>query len=221
MSFSLEKQISSRLLESWREELSGTSQAHVSREFRVGPVVPDLVIVQTKNSARHVPLSTLTNIESHIIARLLLQPSSIQQLAEALYTSTQKVERVLGRLEKKSFVHMADEAVYKVPRGAFPRTARVTAIEAKLTRWKVALRQATLYRPFANLIYVALPMRSIEQNFLPIVAQCQLGGIGLIGLDAGSIEFIRTAKFYSTSSADWVWVVAKALANTSRPIKIR
>jgi hypothetical protein len=61
---------------------------------------------------------------------------------------------------------------------------RITAVEAKLDKWKKAVGQARSYLGFADVSYVAMPCE-IAEGKSDVVEACSAIGIGLIGITPG------------------------------------
>ncbi len=78
------------------------------------------------------------------------------------------------------------------------------AVELKLCKWRVALKQAALNQVFANLSYVALPVYIVErlsESDLAIFSRYSVGLLSVsrsdasVVLEASPTEFLRT-EFY-------------------------
>jgi hypothetical protein len=79
------------------------------------------------------------------------------------------------------------------------RSAKMVAIEAKLTRWRDALRQAREYRKYADRVFVALPESEARKARMALEA-FTAAGVGLLGVDERLRPAIRAPR---SCDHDW------------------
>jgi hypothetical protein len=77
--------------------------------------------------------------------------------------------------------------------GAFSDVFRLIAVEAKLTRWRVALSQAIAYRRYADEAYVLIPAER-SRAVLKNAGEFEKQGIGLWILREGIIDVVVDAR---------------------------
>jgi len=70
--------------------------------------------------------------------------------------------------------------------GKWPGAARIIALEAKLARWRDALKQARAYRRFADQSYVVLPERAMAAA-LEAKEEFRCAGVGLLAATRGRL----------------------------------
>jgi hypothetical protein len=215
MRFSLESELRSVLSGSWRNRDGDASKSHVFTEFRVGSVVPDVLALHWRgNYERAAELRDLTNLESHVLALVLTgDATSVDQIAARLYTRRGRIVGTLERLHRRGAVRQTGTGSYVLRRGAFPVGAEVTAVEAKLRRWRDAIAQAVAYTSFANRTYVALPKSSLDGRLDSIVETCLDAGLGLISVERNDLEFVSVAPKRRLQTPNWVWTIARAFSS--------
>jgi hypothetical protein len=210
MTFALEADLCSALQGAWPLHLGSEGRIDILREMRVGAVIPDQIVVRTRTDAHsESPLPRLTLFESEILAAFAdgsRRPSSI---ASQLFARIERVRDVLDRLERHDLVCKQPGGSYARSRSSMPRHIEVIAVEAKLVRWRDAVEQAIEYQRFANRVYVALPRRTVEDNFLPCLDCCETHGLGLIAVEADFTEVLLHAESDAPLTAEWFWLVSR------------
>jgi len=208
--FRLEAQLCEVLVAGLLDALGWSRTAAMLSEVQVGAVIPDLVLVDS----RRVGTSpcALTGFDTWIVADLLRSRARrVKTLSDRLFAEPEKTTRAVARLERLGLVDRPSKATFSIREGSFPRDAEVIAVEAKLSRWREAIDQATAYRRFANRSYVALPRETLERS-KGIVPTCRSRGLGVLAVSSDGVHVVRRAPFHHPRSAGWVSLVARALA---------
>lgn len=199
----------------------GAAAATMLGEIQVGLVIPDLVFV----SGAIAPTwdLELSGFESWIVADLLrARARRPETLAARLFSRPERTTLALKTLERKGLVSRTGATV-ALRYESFPRASEVVAVEAKLTRWREAVDQATVYRRFANRSYVALPWETIRAA-KGLRSACRGRGLGLVAVSPDRVDVVRTAPVHHPRTPEWVWLVGRALAlgdATVRPPRAR
>jgi hypothetical protein len=188
----------------------------------VGMIVPDLVLVATPKQARGAKRTNRVPslFECAILATLLRRgPLTRTRLAGLLYTRGSSLDRAVIRLIRDKLLRSNLSGLLAVRKSSFPARINIVSIEAKLRRWKDAIRQAREYRPFSNRSYVALPKTVIEGN-QRLQRACAASGVGLIAVSPKRTELVLATKNAKPITAEWVWLVRKAasLSKTARRV---
>lgn len=211
--FELESQMCRVLGATLSKALTLPSTSRIVREVQVGLVIPDLIAVSRPDGAYRTPVSSF---ESWIIADLMrARTRRPETLARRLFTQPQRVDRALQRLVRFGIVHRAGVDSFCLATDFIPNCAEVVAVEAKLTRWREAVDQATSYLRFANRAYVALPVDRIERN-ADLLATCRTRRLGLIAVGDVSADVVRAAPRHAQQSPGWVWLVARGGTPSAR-----
>lgn len=72
-----------------------------------------------------------------------------------------------------------------------PESGTTIAVEAKLSDWRRAIRQATVYKMAADFVFIALPQRAISGECM---SACTAAGIGAIAVPRrGRARFVLRA----------------------------
>ena len=169
-------------------------RCRVAHELTIGPAIADMVILRPR-AERVWPEAPLTVAESIILSTLRqLGTARVDALSRQVFMSVAEVRDVLdGRLTEWRLVRSKERGVVEA-RAAWVRDAEVIAVEAKLTRWREALAQATVYREYADRAYVLLP----ESSASVAVKHAEVfreAGVGLLAYDAQGVScMIASAK---------------------------
>jgi hypothetical protein len=160
----------------------------IGREIAVGRSVADVVCLIREGRARVrcVPSEPLTVIESVILATLRLHgPTRIDILEQRCgFARTFLREGALKRLAGWRLLGFENGGRVSSC-GSWTGAFGIIAIEAKVTRWREALRQAVSYRRYADRSFVALPasLASTALDAAPVFADAKVGLL-LVNADA-------------------------------------
>ncbi len=187
----------------------------------VGMIVPDLVLIATRANARPPKHSNRVPslFECEILATLLKRgPLGRRTLARLLYARETSLERAVLRLVRDKLLRVNRAGALVVRRDAFPSKIKIVSVEAKLRRWKDAIRQAKEYHRFSNHSYVALPKTVVDRN-PRLQNACRRERVGLISVSAKKTELILATKNVKPITAERIWLIRKvaALHKTPRP----
>jgi hypothetical protein len=188
----------------------------------VGMIVPDLVLVASsehdKPAGRTDRVPSL--FECEVLAKLLRRgPLCRSKLARLLYARDSSLDRAVVRLTRDKLLRLNRAGVLAVPKNAFPPHIEIVSIEAKLRRWKDAIRQAKEYRRFSNHSYVALPKTVVEDN-PRLQKACVREGVGLIAVSQKGTELVLAAKNVKPITAEWIWLIRKTESLQTMPRRV-
>jgi hypothetical protein len=148
----------------------------------------------------------LSGFESAVVAQLLSRAHAADSLMTQIWSRKENVLRALTKLERLGVVRRRGQ-LYALRRSAFPRKAEIVAIEAKLVRWREALRQAEQYQRFANRSYVAVPV-ALASNAALLESSRRMG-VGVLSVSSARVDVPVEAEHREANSADWVWAVTR------------
>lgn len=150
------------------------------REFAVGRSKADLVLI-THLPGRDLP--ELSAIESSLLAAIRkLDTPSADMLAEITGIEPKDIREILhGKIAEFGLVACIGREKYRLSSNIFEKP-RVYAIEAKLVRWRDAIKQALEYQRYADKSFVLMPEASPAVSNLDAFKS---SGIGLL-LHTGS-----------------------------------
>jgi hypothetical protein len=155
-------------------------------ELTVGASIADLVILRAKRV--HLwPEAPLSIAESSVYSALRrLGTAHVDTIAKSIYMRVEAVRKILlGRLASWLLVRGKKDGSFRATT-SWVDSSDVVAIEAKLTRWREALAQATTYRRYADRVFVLLPMESakIAVEHKDIFLE---HGVGLLSYDSSGV----------------------------------
>ncbi len=175
----------------------------IHREVTVRQRIADLILVHASSEPDSKP-ARVTYFEAAILSFLLDRGSTtVQVIADALYSNSPSIESRTARLARLGLVELSDDQVRATGRH-LPGDVRIVAIEAKLTRWREAIDQASSNRVFANQSYIAMP-RDIFARSERICAVCREAGVGALSVEAGgAMAVVTPAPQIAPHSPEWV-----------------
>lgn len=153
----------------------------LTKDLPIGSRIADVVLcvfAKTPRPTKQVlALARLSGLEIRVLAELLERPLKSRTLQKRLAVDARTLERAMR--------HLQDSRLVKRVGGTFSATSwtrylpeRTYFFEAKLSRWRNAVVQATYYRQFADDAFVALPSRvGIRKE---IIRACRGARIGLV-----------------------------------------
>jgi hypothetical protein len=211
MTFLSESDLCGALLGAWSDQVAHDVALSVLTEVRVGTVIPDQLVLRIpKRRATASHVRRLTLFESSILAALdddcARRPSTV---ASRLFTRKERVEHVLGRLARTDLVERSASGGYTLSTRRLPTHIDIIAVEAKLSRWREAVEQARQYSRFANEVYVALPVSTIESSFLPCLEHCKMFGLGLLAVTPKGTERLVKASRLDPRTPEWFWLMSR------------
>jgi len=188
----------------------GTRNISQIPQVTIGSITADLVcialpkIYQENSTNYHPELDTL------IISDLLKNgPSTVWDISNRIFAREITIKKSLERLYKKSTVVQVESDRFKLRRKTFLYDYHIASIEAKLTNWRQALRQAISYRDFSHMSYIALPTTIASKNI--VKEHCQAEAIGLIAVDSDSTKVVFKPKPHHPCSSKWIWLLSKTV----------
>ena len=162
-------------------------------EVDLGYGVADLVVTHTKAKPRFRP--SLAKVDIGIlncIERYL--NIAIEEISRITGVSIKQVTESIEKLEERSLVRVGKNNQVSIKKGYQCAICETVAIEAKLSNWKRALKQAYRYHWFANLSLVCIP----EDKVKPAVGgldQFKKLNVGLLTLNQqGEIKLVFAPK---------------------------
>ncbi|MCC6678884.1 MAG: hypothetical protein IT436_17295 [Phycisphaerales bacterium] len=122
-----------------------------------------------------------------------------ETIGRHVFMSADEVRDLLeGRLSEWRLVKSRERGIVEV-RASWVQAAEVIAVEAKLTRWRDALAQATAYRRYADRAFVLLPKPSADLA-IQHESAFRAAGVGLMAYDAQGVACMiasRKARLHS------------------------
>ena len=172
----------------------------VAKEVAVGKSVAAVVVLVRVNEALD-NLRPLTIEESIILATLRDgRATRIDVLERRCGVARSKLRTgALGRLIDWGLLEYGPGGRIARRRTLAGRS-RLLAVEAKLTRWRSALKQAMAYRSYADKSYVALPDVVVRRNSISL-DDFACAGVGLLAVTTQRIREIVPAV--QAQNHDW------------------
>ncbi len=176
----------------------------------VGSVIPDLVFIALpkaydKDSTHYHP-----ELDTLVISDLLKNGhSTVSDISKRIFARENTIKTSLERLCKKSTVAKVDCNCFKFIRKTILHDYHIVSIEAKLSKWRVALKQAINYRDFSHMSYVALPITIASKSI--VREYCRSEEVGLIAVDNHTANVVFKPKPHQPQSSKWIWLLSKTV----------
>lgn len=179
-------------------------------EVTVGSVIPDLVFIALPKEYEESSTSYHPEIDTLIISDLLKNgPSTTSDISSRIFARETTTQKSLERLYKKTTVAQIASDRFKVKRKTVLYDYHIVSIEAKLTNWRQALKQAISYLDFSHMSYIALPTAIANKSI--VQEHCQSEAIGLIAVANNSTEVLFKPKPQQPYSSKWIWLLSKTV----------
>lgn len=218
--YRFERDLVVSLTEHLRAQLASrrTLATTLRHEVPVGRAIADIVSVsapRARLARRHAVGLAFTVSESVALARLRRHgPTRVDRLPAVCGLTPRELKQgVWAQLVESKIIRQGPGGrITLAP--LWPSTLQVVAIEAKLTRWRDALRQAIEYRRFADRVYVAISETHIAAA-LRSRDEFEHPGVGLLAVN-GAVRTIVPAK--PSTDHDWrrEFVVSRLLDSSFR-----
>lgn len=189
-------------------------------QMQLGASVPDIVVVCRLRKTERENLGSLSLLQRWVLSEILMAGHiSLRAIAENLSITEDRTSMAIATLRRANIVRGDSLRLY-APRAGMCLRAEVISIEAKVTKWREAVRQATRYTAFSTASYVALPCTLIER--VPrIVSECSARQIGLLGVTRGRVTVVRRSDSHEPNRRDWLWALGKASTALGRMPRAR
>lgn len=214
--FRVEADLLSILKGASRRHFLGTRlarQSLVFPHFQIGMTVPDLIFVgpTSKSNRKRRRVSPLRVFDTWVLAELIHEGSLRHDvITRRLHTRTDRTRAALQRLGRLGLVVELGSGFFGLGRRSLHSSVEVVAVEAKLNRWKQAVKQAAEYRRFSNRSYVALPESTIAASHM-VSKACRGAGVGLIAVGKRQLTVIVKARREEPQSPEWLWLISKTI----------
>jgi hypothetical protein len=202
--FDLEKQLIAALHDGSPRALNLSDRwLQICPEVTVKQRIADLVLIHASTAPNSKP-ARVSYFEAAIVAFLLDRGSAnVQTIADELYSSASSVELRVSRLARLGLIEIDGRELRATGRHV-SGDIRVVAIEAKLSRWREAVEQASSYRIFANESYIAMPT-DIYVRSGEIWTACRHAEVGALAVRGdGTVDLVFEAPHVTPHSAEWV-----------------
>jgi predicted transcriptional regulator len=179
-------------------------------EVTVGSVVPDLVCIALPKTYHRDSTHYHPEFDTIVISDLLKNGhSTAWDISRRIFARETTIKKSLERLYKKSTVAKVDLDCFKLIRKTILYDYHIVSIEAKLTNWRTALKQAINYRDFSHMSYIALPIAIASKDI--VVEHCRAEEIGLISVERDSTNVLFKPKPHRPNSSKWIWLLSKTV----------
>ena len=177
-------------------------------EVAVRERIADLLIIHASAEPDSKP-ARMSYFEAAILAVLLERgAATAPTVADHLYASAGAVQARAETLARLGLVEIAACGTLRATGRHQHSDARIVAIEAKLTRWREAIEQASHYRAFANQSYIAMPSALFDASGA-ILSTCEAAGVGALSVAPnGQITIVTEAPVHEPQSPEWVRLVS-------------
>lgn len=182
------------------DSLFSTRRSFALTEFDSQYGVADIVVVFFR---KYVKIGIADGVNCNWVQCLqkfnLREPFTFDDAMHMFGVSYSTVKKMIGDFISCGYVDKHTDGQYELIRPYEPVIEKAIAIEAKLTNWRQALKQAYRYRRFSHESFVLLPMQGAKKA-LEHQSMFVRYNIGLIGLEFNKAHFLLEPKKYSIQS---------------------
>ena len=194
--FETERQLQAALVE--HASVLGIQGAEVRarREMPMGSVIPDLVLV----SFDRVPAQSILRVRwsyphAYVVAELRrVAHLRRETLVQRMFERRERVDRLLDELIRAGALEETANGSVRLSTELRSLRTQIVAVEAKLSRWNEALRQAVSYGAFADRSFVAMDAGRIDGGRDEVTDAFRRAGIGLVLVDGNGARRIHGGR---------------------------
>jgi len=179
--------------------------AIVWREPQLATGYPDIVaVVPARAAERHDKRPTMRLEHLRLVHFLCMaSEASLAVAATTLRQSPTALERLAAELHTAGVIRRRGDRLRVSLSRAFVAT-RIIAIEAKISKWREALVQASANAWFASHSYVLLPSVTLAERALE---EATLAGVGVMALDGERVLTVLRPRVRSIPASLGSWIV--------------
>lgn len=181
-------------------------------EVPVGSCIPDIVCVRFAAAPRIDLIPSKFTFRHAFVLSVLRNRSPLraETIAANCFEPPEKLRPVVEELAAEGALIPLHTRSFALSPLLTEIETEVVAIEAKLRRWKDALRQAEVYRRFADRVGVAMDARGIPSQ-PEALEQFRLSGIGLCSVTHhGTKWLVKPEKVPDCRGPEWEYLVCTA-----------
>lgn len=181
------------------------------REVPVGGCIPDFVLVRFSEVPSPSFWPARRSFRHAFVISLLRRraPLHIESIASRAFESADRIRPVVEDLLSTGAISRSTTGAVSLSPAFALLEAEVTAVEAKLHRWKEALRQAVQYTSFADRSVVAMDAKGIPRS-ADALRQFRREGIGLCAISRRGAVWLVMPRATNRRGAEWEYVVSAA-----------
>lgn len=181
------------------------------REVPIGGCIPDLVLVRFAEIPSPALWPARRSFRHAFVISLLRQrgPLRIQTIASKAFESADRIQPVVDDLLMTGALSRASTGTVSLSHPLAFMEAQVIAVEAKLRRWKDALKQAAQYTSFANRSVVAMDVGGVPRS-ADALDQFRRSGIGLCAIGPEGAEWLVVPRSTQRRGPEWEYLVSSA-----------
>jgi hypothetical protein len=192
------------------------SDVRISKEFDAGNGVADIVLYKKAEISRHsARLVRLVPPRLLILfgERLLPEAFTIEQLSSKSGFTQESVRRLIGQLCRQGLAEAVSNDEYSLVEALACPMETVVSIEAKLSDWRRALRQAYRYKEYSHQSWVLLDGARAAAAIKDL-AQFKKWNVGLASINnEGEIFLLHEPQTELPTSKARFWSACSALTN--------
>ena len=192
--FSNEDELVGTLTSAWAPSPARDRGLHWRREVGLGARIADALMFVPQSPASHLGDQRVTMRDLRLIAEVLQRPLRASTVAARVYSRPTDVNDRFCVLQRRGLVHRTGSSWSVAPTTAALLPSYTAAIEAKLTDWRSAVRQAAYYTLYVHHSFVAMPAAQSQNERLR--NHCREVGVGLLLVhpDSSTSQVVRPRR---------------------------
>ena len=197
----------------------GTDGSHrvcfVRSEVPVGSCIPDIVCVRLSEQPRTDLIPSRFSYRHAFVLSLLRErsPLHVETIAAQSFEPPDKARLLIEDLALAGAVVPLHTGAFAISPELLAAEPDVVAIEAKLHRWKDALRQAKTYKRFADRVVVAMDAHGIPSQPAAL-DEFQSAGVGLCAVAPEATEWLlHPTPVPGCRGPEWEYLVVCLFSN--------
>lgn len=184
------------------------------QEVPVGNCIPDHIFVAVPNitdinfckrgwTYRHAHIAWLLRTRQRL---------KLETIASRSFESPEKIQKLLHEMQQSGVVIENSTGSFSLAGEYRALRFLLVSVEAKLHRWRDALRQALMYKPFSDATYVAMDASALNLN-KEIMHEFKKNNVGLCLMYPDAHHWVLQPKFMRVESPEKEFLITSAICN--------
>jgi hypothetical protein len=195
---------------------------YTRKEYSVGNCIPDIIIIGFHNDVNQIQLPKKFTTQHIFILWLIKKTKKItlNELASLSYQRMSKINQIVSDLLNYGTISRGENGTLIPNDSFFSFSSEIVAIEAKLSHWRQAIRQAKRYQQFADKVVVAMDENNTPRS-TDVLKHFDENRVGLCAVSRTNIEWLVLPRNNPVESFEKEIIISSALSKSNQTLWVR